>query len=126
MSADSGLAGSTFTAERFLVAGIVGFIGQGSSAENGAMLEAMVRRVTHEGFERSGNYNNEPLKLWAGWVCQESTFADCQPVWNEKRDVCLIFSGEDFRDRAEIDALRARGHAFDPENASYLVHLYEE
>src|SRR5947209_6886931 len=48
------------------------------------------------------------------------------PVWNEKRDVCLVFSGEDFTDRSELEKLRARGHVFDLENASYLVHLYEE
>jgi asparagine synthase (glutamine-hydrolysing) len=48
------------------------------------------------------------------------------PVWNETNDVCLIFSGENFADQSEIDHLRAQGHQFNPENATYLVHLYEE
>ena len=86
----------------------------------------MVRRMVHERFDRPGTYANQALNLWAGWVSHAETFADCQPVWNETRNVCLIFSGEDFRDPVELDGLRARGHSFDPENASYLVHLYEE
>jgi asparagine synthase (glutamine-hydrolysing) len=48
------------------------------------------------------------------------------PVWNEEKNICLIFSGEDFRDRSEIDQLRSKGHRFEPTNASYLVHFYEE
>src|SRR5213592_3157346 len=38
----------------------------------------------------------------------------------------LIFSGEDFTERGEIEQLKARGHHFAPENAGYLVHSYEE
>jgi len=47
-------------------------------------------------------------------------------VWNETRDVCLVFSGENFGDQSQIDELKAKGHRFNGENASYLVHLYEE
>jgi len=69
---------------------------------------------------------NEYLGLWLGWVNHQGSFADCLPIWNEKKDACLLFSGEDFTDQADIDALRGRGHEFDPDDASYLVHLYEE
>jgi asparagine synthase (glutamine-hydrolysing) len=48
------------------------------------------------------------------------------PIWNETKDICLIFSGEDFTDATNIEFLKAIGHEFDSENASYLVHLYEE
>jgi asparagine synthase (glutamine-hydrolysing) len=48
------------------------------------------------------------------------------PIWNERKDICLVFSGEDFTDLGEIEGLRAQGHEFDSENASYLVHFYEE
>jgi len=48
------------------------------------------------------------------------------PVWNEQRDVCLVFSGEDFTDQEELAKLRTRGHVFDPDKATYLIHLYEE
>jgi len=89
-------------------------------------VDAMVKCMMHERFYTSGTYANEDLGLWTGWVCPKGTFSDCMPVWNERKDICLIFSGEDFADPAAIDALRANGHVFDRENASYLVHQYEE
>jgi asparagine synthase (glutamine-hydrolysing) len=64
--------------------------------------------------------------LWLGWVNHEGSFSDCLPIWNEKKDICLFFSGEDFADQADINALRMRGHEFGSDDASYLVHLYEE
>jgi len=52
--------------------------------------------------------------------------ARCRSLWNEQHDIFLAFSGDDYREQAELDQLHARGHEFDPENAGYLVHLYEE
>jgi asparagine synthase (glutamine-hydrolysing) len=86
----------------------------------------MVKCLRHEPFYTDGTYINEELGLWSGWACHKGTFDDCLPVWNEKKDICLLFSGEDFADQADIDALRTRGHEFGPDDASYLVHLYEE
>ena len=86
----------------------------------------MVKCMIHEPFYMDGTYINEELGLWSGWVNHQGSFADCLPIWNEKRDVCLLFSGEDFADQADIDALRMRGHEFGSDDASYIVHLYEE
>jgi asparagine synthase (glutamine-hydrolysing) len=86
----------------------------------------MVKCLIHEPFYKDGTYINEELGLWSGWACHEGTFGDCLPIWNEKKDICLLFSGEDFADQADVDALRTRGHEFGSDDASYLVHLYEE
>ena len=64
--------------------------------------------------------------LRVGWVTHAESFSDCLPVWNEKKDVCLVFVGEEFSDGPDIEKLRLQGHTFNAENASYLVHLYEE
>jgi asparagine synthase (glutamine-hydrolysing) len=106
--------------------GITGIIGRKPRSENRAELEAMVASMTHEPFYTSGTLANERLGLWVGWTGFEGSFSDCMPVWNENKDVCLVFAGEEFTDAEQITTLRARGHLFDPENASYLVHLYEE
>ncbi len=82
--------------------------------------------MMHEPYYNSGTYINERLGLWIGWIAHEGSFSDGMPIWNETKDVCLIFSGEDFTDLSEIEALKARGHEVDSGNASYLVHLYEE
>jgi asparagine synthase (glutamine-hydrolysing) len=48
------------------------------------------------------------------------------PIYNERRDVVLVFSGEDFPDPQTVRRLRDRGHVLDSVRASYLAHLYEE
>jgi len=107
--------------------GIVGIISKyRPSAECGLLVQSMVKHMMHEPFYTDGTYSNEELGLWLGWANQEGCFSDCLPIWNEKKDICLLFSGEDFADQAEIDALRMRGHEFGSGDASYLVHLYEE
>ena len=106
--------------------GIAGIIGAGFHGETRAAIGLMVKCMMHESFYRSGTQVNERLRLWTGWVCHENSFSDCMPVWNERRDICLIFIGENYADRPELDRLRATGHEFETENAGCLVHLYEE
>jgi len=107
--------------------GIVGIISKhGPSAERRSLIQSMVKCMTHEAFYVCGTYINEELGLWSGWTCHKGAFGDCLPIWNEKKDICLLFSGEDFADQTDVDALKMRGHEFGPDDASYLVHLYEE
>jgi asparagine synthase (glutamine-hydrolysing) len=108
------------------MSGIVGIISQRSSEQYPALLKSMTNCLMHESFYTEGRYVDEELGLWLGWVNHEGSFSDCLPIWNEKRDICLFFSGEDFADQADIDALRMRGHEFGSNDASYLVHFYEE
>ena len=106
--------------------GIVGIIGPGEPGPRRSELRLMVQSLIHEPFYSGGTFVNEPLGLWLGWANHRGSFADCQPIWNERQDICLIFSGEDFTDPEDIRALRAAGHDFVAGNASYLVHLYEQ
>ena len=106
--------------------GIVGIISQTPSQEYHALVKCMVTCLKHEPFYSDGMYVNEELGLWSRWACHKGTFEDCLPIWNEKKDICLLFSGEDFADQADVDALKTRGHEFGSDDASYLVHLYEE
>src|SRR5208337_2935074 len=48
------------------------------------------------------------------------------PLYNEARDVCLVFCGEDFPESGLAQHLKERGHVFDVEGPSYIVHQYEE
>jgi asparagine synthase (glutamine-hydrolysing) len=106
--------------------GIVGIVSQRPSEQYYAQVKSMVKCLKHEPFYTNGTYVNEELGLWSGWACHEGAFGDCLPIWNEKKDICLLFSGEDFADQADIDELKKRGHEFGLDDASYLVHLYEE
>jgi asparagine synthase (glutamine-hydrolysing) len=86
----------------------------------------MVRCLMHEPFYTNGTYINKELGLWTGWTCHKGAFDDCLPIWNENKDICLLFSGEDFADQADVAGLRRGRHEFGLDDASYLVHLYEE
>jgi len=48
------------------------------------------------------------------------------PLKNEKGDVVLIFSGEEYPEPEIASNLRQKRHEFENEGAAYLVHLYEE
>ncbi|MBZ5676630.1 MAG: hypothetical protein LAP61_20520 [Acidobacteriia bacterium] len=48
------------------------------------------------------------------------------PVNNEKGDVSLVFSGEEYPAPMTVCDLQAGGHSIDARSSSYLVHLYEE
>src|SRR5213082_324411 len=104
--------------------GIVGIISQRPSEQYDALVKSMAKCLIHEPFYTEGTYTNEKLGLWGGWACHKGAFDDCLPIWNEKKDICLLFSGEDFHDQADVDALRC-SHEFGLDDASYLVHLYE-
>lgn len=106
--------------------GITGIIGRGSLGASEDTLAQMVAVMRRESFYSSGIYRNESRCLGVGWVVHQGGFADCNPAWNESKDVCLIFTGEEFADACDIHALRARGHKLNLSDASYLVHWYEE
>jgi asparagine synthase (glutamine-hydrolysing) len=102
------------------IAGIISNAGVGQ-----ADVERMLRCMMHEPSYRSGTYANEELGLCAGWVSHAGSFSDCMPLWNGRRDVCLIFSGEDFGGPG--DGARAGMQADEPAagNGGHLIRLYE-
>src|SRR5213595_2849832 len=106
--------------------GIVGIISQRPSEQYDALVKSMVNCLMHEPFYTNGTLGNEELGLWSGWACHKGAFGDCLPIWNEKKDIRLLFSGEDFTDQTDIGALGTRGHDLGSDDAGYLVHLYEE
>src|SRR5262249_19325830 len=104
----------------------VGIITSDSCPENLARLGQMTECLRHESSYTTGIYSNDAVALFAGWVCRPASYCDCIPVWNETRDICLIFAGEHYSDLEESARLKAAGHVFSPDDASSLVHLYEE
>lgn len=106
--------------------GIFGIISPKSSEKNKQDLDIMLNSMMHEQFYASGQFTNDTLGVYAGWVCHKDSFCDCMPVWNEKKNIALVFFGENFTDVELFNQLKSKHHKFDHSNASYLVHLYEE
>jgi asparagine synthase (glutamine-hydrolysing) len=59
-------------------------------------LKRMVKALQHEPFYVSGTWIDESMGLYVGWVARRNSFSDGMPLRNERGDLTLIFSGEDF------------------------------
>lgn len=106
--------------------GLTGIISKNSQEQNRLDLQMMVSSMMHESFYSSGTYINEHLGVYVAWVCHKGSLVDCMPLWNETRDKCLIFYGEEFSAKEVLGRLQQNGHTFNPNDASYLIHLFEE
>jgi asparagine synthase (glutamine-hydrolysing) len=86
----------------------------------------MVELLLHEPFYVTGTWIDESLGLYVGWVARKNSFADKMPIRNERDDVVLVFSGEDYPEPGTARRLKERGHGCEESGPSYLVHLYED
>jgi asparagine synthase (glutamine-hydrolysing) len=105
--------------------GIVGLITKQSCFTAREQLVGMLRSIQHESFYGSGTWVDESLGVYVGWTVLKGSFSDCMPLLNEREDVSLIFSGEEYPD-IQTAQLRAHGHSVGTGESAYLVHLYEE
>ena len=106
--------------------GIVGIITQVPRERAEAQLKRMVESMRHESFYKTGTWIDESLGVYVGWVEREDSFADGMPLRNESGERFLFFSGDEFPEPGTARRLGERGHALNPEDYSYLVHLSEE
>src|SRR5437763_16909497 len=86
----------------------------------------MVESLRHESFYATGTWVDESLGVYVGWTIRRNSFSDGMPIRNERRDVCLIFSGEEYSDPGTVQRLKESGHTVEQGEPSYLVHLYED
>ena len=86
----------------------------------------MLESMRHEPFYVKGTWIDESQGVYIGWAVRENSFSDGMPLQNERGDVTLVFSGEDYPEPGTPRRLKEQGHAFEDCGASYLVHLYEE
>ncbi|MFZ0882184.1 MAG: hypothetical protein WAN14_02185, partial [Candidatus Acidiferrales bacterium] len=106
--------------------GIVGLITKKPREWAESQLARMVESMRHESFYVAGTWIDESLGIYVGWVARKNSFSDGMPVRNERDEVVLVFSGEDYPELGATKRLKERGHEFEESGASYLVHAYEE
>ena len=106
--------------------GIVGIISDRPATDCEALVRSMLRSMDYEAFYAVGAYSTPEMRVYAGWISYESSFARNQPFFNETQDVVLLFSGECFIDPEVQTALVQKGHRLAKNGADWLVHLYEE
>jgi len=106
--------------------GIVGLITKMPRDCAERQLRQMVDTLRHEDYYVTGTWSDESLGVYVGWAARKDSFSDGMPLRNERGDVVLVFSGEEFPEPSTVQRLKQQGHEFDPTGSSYLVHRYEE
>lgn len=106
--------------------GIAGFAGRVSIARLDEAAERMTRVMRHETFYSSGTCSSDQVGIALGWAVQSGTFADRNPIWNERRDAFLVFCGEEFSDDSRLQSLRNGDGTAIGNHADYLLRWYEE
>lgn len=106
--------------------GIAGIIAEGSRGKNEKNLREMIECMMHEPFYVLGTFVEESIGMYGGWVSHPNSYVRSLPVFNEKKDIALILSGEIFLDGEIIKGLRSQGYDYGEFNPKYLLHLYED
>jgi asparagine synthetase B (glutamine-hydrolysing) len=89
-------------------------------------LTQMLQALCHESHYATGTLVDEPLGAYVAWTTLVNSFSDGMPLRNERGDVSLVFSGEEYPEPGTARRLKERGHSLELEGSSYLVHQYEE
>ena len=106
--------------------GIVGLITKMPQKRAENQLSEMVDTLRHESFYTTGTWTDPSLGVYAGWVARRDSFSEGMPLFNERNDVVLVFSGEEFPAPETVSRFRRNGHEVHPEDPAYLVHMYED
>jgi len=89
-------------------------------------LTQMLKSIQHESFYTTDTLIDEELGVYAAWTARKQSFSECMPLRNEREDIVMVFSGEEFPEPDIVRQLKQKGHALDARGPSYLVHLYED
>jgi len=80
------------------VCGICGFAYASTSGEAERRVRAMAEAMRHRGPDDEGFFLNEPRILGVGLGMRRLSIIDLagghQPLWNEARDIAVVFNGE--------------------------------
>lgn len=106
--------------------GIVGLIAKMPLQCAEAQLSRMLKAAHQEPFYEGGTWIDESLGVYVGWTARKNSFSSGMPLQNEKGDVSLIFSGEEYPDPGTVRRLKEQGHLFKDGGPSYLAHLCED
>lgn len=106
--------------------GIVGLVTKMPREWARRQLTEMVKSIRHESFYTTGILEEESLGVYVGWAARQGSFSDGMPLRNEKNDVAMVFSGEEFPTPETARRLKEQGHVLLGDPSSYLVHLYEQ
>jgi asparagine synthase (glutamine-hydrolysing) len=113
------------------VCGICGVAFANHTSEAEARVRAMAGALRHRGPDEDGFLLNEPRAPGLALGLRRLSIIDLeggrQPIWNETRDVAVVYNGELYNYRALRENLTLLGHRFATQSdTEVLVHAWEE
>ncbi len=105
--------------------GIVGFVNKEEKKEE--IIKKMADRIIHRGPDGEGYYVDDDIALGHRRLSIIDISAGSQPMFNETKDIVVIFNGEIYNYKALRTELKKHKHKFDTNSdTEVLVHGYEE
>lgn len=90
-------------------------------------LDDSLIKLRHRGPDGEGKHIEPGLAIGMRRLAIIDVEGGQQPIWNENRDVCVVFNGEIYNYIELLDDLRARGHEMSSKSdTEAIVHLYED
>jgi asparagine synthase (glutamine-hydrolysing) len=113
------------------VCGICGFAYASTSEEAASRVQSMANAMVHRGPDEEGFLVNDPRAPGLALGMRRLSIIDLaggqQPVWNEAKDIAVVFNGELYNYRELRKRLSLAGHKFlTQSDTEILVHGWEE
>lgn len=87
----------------------------------------MTRAIAHRGPDDEAIYQDGSISLGVRRLCIIDVEGGKQPIYNEKRDILVVFNGEIYNFKELRKELQKKGHRFATgADTEVIVHLYEE
>ncbi len=104
--------------------GITGFVDQSKGKKN--IIKKMSQRIAHRGPDGEGFYIDDDIALAHRRLSIIDLSTGDQPIYNETKDVLVIFNGEIYNYLELRDELKKKHKFVTKSDTEVLVHGYEE
>jgi asparagine synthase (glutamine-hydrolysing) len=108
--------------------GIAGFLNIECSQERAEQLiDSMCQVIRHRGPDDQGTWTDNGVALGMRRLAIIDLSGGHQPIYNEDRNILVVFNGEIYNYRQLQQELQERGHHFETDSdTEAIVHAYEE
>jgi len=107
--------------------GIVGIIDKNNKTTKKKIIKNMADKIIHRGPDAEGYFVDDYIALGHRRLSIIDLKGGDQPLYNETKDIALVFNGEIYNYKAIREDLLKKGHKFKTNTDSeVIVHGYEE
>lgn len=107
--------------------GIAGFINMDKSQAEPSILKNMLGKIAHRGPDSEGSIIEGNVAIGMRRLNVIDIESGDQPIFNEKKDIAIVFNGEIYNFLELREELIHKGHSFTTNSdTEVIVHLYEE